>query len=274
VHQEEDTLNTSSSESARLKDIPVPVSVPQQRAEGTATFTLPDECLRAPAKWVAPKSGGVEIADDDPVDWDIDPSGFRCLKAINKGERGYTGPPLEEAAFEKIIDRFEKAVKADVLPEIEALRKQLATTAPDPSAIDAAYEWWVQRRKQLAMPLIRGLRPPPDPEDPDTTGVAFRPREKEGVRRMRSNNKKVHAATCTPPLGVRAATTEERGPCLPESRPLHPPRLSAAAAAPCRPSPPLAALTALTALTARAHAQTYNLMASLHDEFSRLRSLC
>ena len=59
------------------------------------------------------------------------------------------------------------------------------------------------------MPLTRHLRPAPDPEDPDTTGVAFRPREKEGVRRMRSNNKK-----------------------------------------------------------------TYNLMASLHEEFTRLKQIC
>jgi len=40
------------------------------------------------------------------------------------------------------------------------------------------------------MPLVRCLRPAPDPDDPDTTGVAFRPREKEGARRSRSNNKK------------------------------------------------------------------------------------
>ena len=100
-------------------------------------------------------------------------------------------------------------MKADVLPELAALHKQLDSLTPDPSALDVLFEWWVQRRKQLAMPLIRGLRPAPDPEDPDTTGVAFRPREEEGVRRMRSNNKK-----------------------------------------------------------------TYNLMASLHDEFSRLTQLC
>ena len=51
----------------------------------------------------------------------------------------------------------------------------------------------VERRKQLAMPLIRSLRPPPDPEDPDTTGVAFRPREQAGVKRQRTNNKKTFA---------------------------------------------------------------------------------
>ena len=55
------------------------------------------------------------------------------------------------------------------------------------------YAWGVERRKQLAMPLIRSLRPPPDPEDPDTTGVAFRPREQAGVKRQRTNNKKTFA---------------------------------------------------------------------------------
>lgn len=193
AEQDEDTLNTSKEESQRLKDIPVPVSVPQQRAEGTSAFTLPKEFLRAPTPWVPPKAGGVELKEDDPVDWDVDPAGFRFLKALNKGEKEYKGPELAEENFEKIIDRFEKAVKADVLPELEALRTSLAYAAPDKSAIDACYAWWVQRRKQLAMPLIRGLRPAPDPEDPDTTGVAFRPREKEGVRRLRSNNKKTYA---------------------------------------------------------------------------------
>jgi len=127
---------------------------------------------------------------------------------VNQGKL-CSGPSVEEAAFEKVIDRFEKAVKADVLPELGALRSQLSSIVPNPVVIDVAYDWWVQRRKQLAMPLTRGLRLPPDPEDPDTTGVAFRPREKEGVRRLRSNNKK-----------------------------------------------------------------TYNLMASLHDEFNQLHRLC
>ena len=208
--QEEDTLNTSSAESARLKDIPVPVSLPQDRSEGTNTFTLPAEHMHAPAPWVPPKGQGAPVADDDPVDWDMDPAGFRFLRKLNAGEiDGYAGPAVDEAAFEKMVDRFEKAVKADVLPELQGLRAQLAKTAPAPEAVDAAYEWWVQRRKVLAMPLVRGLRPAPDPEDPDTTGVAFRPREKEGVKRLRSNNKK-----------------------------------------------------------------TYNLMASLHDEFGRLKALC
>ena len=57
----------------------------------------------------------------------------------------------------------------------------------------AMYGWWVERRKYLAQPLIRTLRPPPDPEDPDTTGVAFRPRESGPGRRMRTNNKKTFA---------------------------------------------------------------------------------
>ena len=186
-------INTDAKEAARLKDIPVPVSVAQKRVEGTSTFELPKEHLRAPAAWVVPKSNGVEVANDDPVDWDMDPVSFRFLSALNRSEKGYSGAAVDESVFEKIVDRLEKAVKSDVLPELAALRGQLATVAPDAAVVDTCYEWWVTRRKQLAMPLIRGLRPPPDPEDPDTTGVAFRPREKEGVRRMRSNNKKVRA---------------------------------------------------------------------------------
>ena len=46
---------------------------------------------------------------------------------MNAGEHGYTGPPVDEAIFEKMVDRFEKAVKADVLPELEMLRQQLKT---------------------------------------------------------------------------------------------------------------------------------------------------
>ena len=215
LSQEDDVIRTEATEVSRLKDIPVPESIAQTRVEGTQSFKLPSEHLRAPVPWVKPKDQGVEISMDDPVDWDMDPQAFRFFTMMNQGKKSnainstYTGPPLEEANFEKIVDRFEKAVKADVLPELAALHKQLDSLTPDPSALDVLFEWWVQRRKQLAMPLIRGLRPAPDPEDPDTTGVAFRPREKEGVRRMRSNNKK-----------------------------------------------------------------TYNLMASLHDEFSRLTQLC
>ena len=206
--QEEDTINTEKDQ-ARLKDIPVPISIAQTRVEGTDCFELPKEHIKAPpptTQW--PTSTGVYEADD-PVDWDIDPAGNRFLKLLNKGEKGYAGPPLEEALFEKIIDRFEKAVKDGVMPELSGLQANLSPLVADASVIDVAYAWWLERRKFLAMPLIRKFRPAPDPEDPDTTGVAFRPREKEGVRRLRSNNKK-----------------------------------------------------------------TYNLMASLHDEFTRLKSLC
>ena len=206
--QEEDTINTAS-EQTRLKDIPVPVSVAQTRVEGTNTFELPSSHIRAPPpqpQW--PTSTGV-FSEDDPVDWDVDPAGFRFLQQLNRGERGYSGTQLQEAIFEKIIDRFEKAVKADVMPELAGLKAAMSPLVDDAIVIDVAYAWWLERRKQLAMPLIRMFRPAPDPEDPDTTGVAFRPREKEGVRRLRSNNKK-----------------------------------------------------------------TYNLMASLHDEFTRLKSLC
>jgi len=204
--QDEDTINQSSAESARLKEIPVPVSLPQTQSEGTISFMLPKDFIRAPPPWKTPENG--LVGTDDPVDWDMDPYAFRFLCDINQGKL-YSGPSVAEAIFEKVIDRFEKAVKADVLPELGALRSQLSSIVPNPVLIDVAYDWWVQRRKQLAMPLTRGLRLPPDPEDPDTTGVAFRPREKEGVRRLRSNNKK-----------------------------------------------------------------TYNLMASLHDEFNQLHRLC
>lgn len=107
--QEDDVINTAS-EQTRLKDIPVPVSIAQTRVEGTNTFRLPKDHLRAPpvqTQW--PTSSGT-CAEDEPVDWDIDPAGNRFLKLVNKGEKGYSGPPLDEAVFEKIIDRFEKAV--------------------------------------------------------------------------------------------------------------------------------------------------------------------
>ncbi|KOO23443.1 enhancer of polycomb-like 2 [Chrysochromulina tobinii] len=206
---DEDTINTVA-EQTRLKDIPVPISIAQVRVDGTNSFMMPTEQMRSPApteQW--PKSTG-EFADDDRIDWDIDPAGFRFLTLLNKGEKGYAGPPIEEAVFEKIIDRFEKSVPPTLqMPELAVLQGRLAPLVPDASVIDVAYGWWLERRKHLAMPLVRKFRPPPEPEDPDTTGVAFRPREKEGVRKARSNNKK-----------------------------------------------------------------TYNLMASLHDEFSRLKSLC
>ena len=127
------------------------------------------------------------------MDWDIDPAGVRFLKALNAGEKGYTGGPVSEDLMERVIDSFEKSVKNEQLPPLATLEEQLSSIVPDVAVTKAMYAWWVERRKQLAQPLIRSLRPPPDPEDPDTTGVAFRPREKEGVRRMRSNNKKVRA---------------------------------------------------------------------------------
>jgi hypothetical protein len=165
----------------------VPLSLPQERACGTDSFQLPETFLRSPPPDAIP------VPERDDVDWDIDPDGFRFLRELNKGNKGYTGPEVSEEVFERVVDRFEKAVKADVLPLLPALETTLASIVPDVAAIKVAYGWWVQRRKQLAMPLIRELRPAPDPEDPDTTGVAFRPREKEGIRRLRSNNKKVRA---------------------------------------------------------------------------------
>lgn len=130
---------------------------------------------------------------DDLVDWDLDPAGFRFLNALNRGEKGYTGPAITEELMERIVDRFEKSVKQETVPPFATLEEQLASLVSDATVTKAMYAWWVERRKQLAMPLIRSLRPPPDPEDPDTTGVAFRPREQAGVKRQRTNNKKTFA---------------------------------------------------------------------------------
>ena len=130
---------------------------------------------------------------DDLVDWDLDPAGFRFLNALNRGEKGYTGPAVTEELMERIVDSFEKAVKQETVPPLATLEEQLASLVTDATVTKAMYAWWVERRKQLAMPLIRSLRPPPDPEDPDTTGVAFRPREQAGVKRQRTNNKKTFA---------------------------------------------------------------------------------
>ena len=78
----------------------------------------------------------------------------------------------------------------EILPKPDALQATLAPLLPDPSLVKIVHSWWVARRKYLAMPLVRKLRPEPDPDDPNTTEVAFRPREKEGQRKQRSNNKK------------------------------------------------------------------------------------
>jgi len=183
---DEDTINTVE-EQTKLKDIPVPLSLSQERAAGTTSFRLPEGSFIG-----TPPPNPIPVCEREEVDWDIDAEGFRFLKALNRGEKGYTGPQVDEATFEKVIDRFEKSVKADIPPDLGTLESRLASLVPDRSVIKLAYAWWVERRKTLAMPLIRELRPPPDPEDPDTTGVAFRPREKEGIRRMRSNNKKTY----------------------------------------------------------------------------------
>lgn len=217
----------------------MPLSLPQERACGTDSFQLPETFLRSPPPDAIP------VPERDDVDWDIDPDGFRFLRELNKGNKGYTGPEVSEEVFERVVDRFEKAVKADVLPLLPALETTLASIVPDVAAIKVAYGWWVQRRKQLAMPLIRELRPAPDPEDPDTTGVAFRPREKEGIRRLRSNNKKVRAnASPSEPLIPLTALV---------CSPAHLPPV-ASSSHPCR-------------------CQTYNLMAQLHDEFKRLQQI-
>ena len=45
--QDEDTINTVE-EQTRLKDIPVPLSLPQERACGTDVFQLPEHFIRPP----------------------------------------------------------------------------------------------------------------------------------------------------------------------------------------------------------------------------------
>ena len=63
--------------------------------------------------------------------------------------------------MERVIDTFEKAVKNDVLPQLAQLEETLAPVVPDVAVTQAMYAWWVERRKYLAQPLIRTLRPPP-----------------------------------------------------------------------------------------------------------------
>ena len=202
----------------------MPQSVAADSVHGTETFERPREYLRQPkpsgtaagssysnvpytygvnARCTPPtrRSGVPEpppprlcvAVHDDRVDWDLDPAGFRFLNALNRGEKGYTGPALTEELMERIIDRFEKSVKQETVPPFATLEEQLSSMVTDATVTKAMYAWWVERRKQLAQPLIRSLRPPPDPEDPDTTGVAFRPREQAGVKRQRTNNKKTFA---------------------------------------------------------------------------------
>ena len=195
---DDDVIKTAGSEFTRLKEIPVPESVAADCVLGTETFELPREYLRAPGP--SGSAAGSSYSNvpytyvhDDLVDWDLDPAGFRFLNALNRGEKGYTGPAITEELMERIVDRFEKSVKQETVPPFATLEEQLASLVSDATVTKAMYAWWVERRKQLAMPLIRSLRPPPDPEDPDTTGVAFRPREQAGVKRQRTNNKKTFA---------------------------------------------------------------------------------
>ncbi len=130
-------------------------------------------------------------ADPERVDWDVDPAGAAFLAELNAGKnQEYSGPPIEEGLFERLIDRFEKAVEKDKVPPLATVEPLVAPLVTDATVTKVLYAWWVGRRKQLAMPLVRRLRPAPDPDDPDTTGVAFRPREKDPSRRHRSNNKK------------------------------------------------------------------------------------
>ena len=41
--------------------------------------------------------------------------GFAFLNALNSGKRGYNGPAVDEAVFERLIDLFEKAVQVSLL---------------------------------------------------------------------------------------------------------------------------------------------------------------
>jgi len=134
---EEDTLNTTELQ-AKLKDIPVPVSQPQERCRGAAVFELPAEYLRR-----APPL----IPSSERVDWDIDPAGYAFLLELNAGKKGYSGPAIEEAVFEQIIDAFEKSVVQDKLPDLATLETKLAPLVPDVSVIKPSFGWWVDRRK-------------------------------------------------------------------------------------------------------------------------------
>lgn len=184
--QEEDTINTTELQT-KLKDIPVPVSLPQERIKREVPFVQTAKYIATPAAIAIKERAGAEAGY---VDWDIDPAGYAFFKTLNDGSAGYSGPAIDEPAFERVIDTFEKAVKADTLPPLPGLEAALAAVVPDKALVSLSYNWWVGRRKQLAMPLVRALRPAPDPEDADVVCVAFRPRVAEGARRMRSNNKK------------------------------------------------------------------------------------
>jgi len=209
---DDDVIKSAGSEITRLKEIPVPQSVASESVHGVTNFERPRDYLRQPkasgsAAGSSYSSVPYTYVHDDRVDWDLDPAGFRFLNALNnKGEKGgnftagiakvieeYSGGAITEELMERIIDRFEKSVKLETVPALSTLEEQLSSVVPDAAVVKAMYTWWVERRKFLAQPLIRSLRPPPDPEDPDTTGVAFRPREQQGVRRQRTNNKKTFA---------------------------------------------------------------------------------
>ena len=190
----EETINTVQ-EQEKLKEIPVPKSKAEERVIGTTTFTLPPgEFLKS----VPPENPHTTAR----VLWHIDMPGYRFLKELNGGSvAGYSGPKIEEPVFELLIDRLEKAVRTDkssnkeVKPTCADMESQLAASVPDGAAsvIKVVYGWWERRRKELAMPLVRELRPPPDPADEEIQFVAFRPREEEGARKMRTNNKKTFA---------------------------------------------------------------------------------
>ena len=190
----EETINTVQ-EQEKLKEIPVPKSKAEERVIGTTTFTLPPgEFLKS----VPPENPHTTSR----VLWHIDMPGYRFLKELNGGSvAGYSGPKIEEPVFELLIDRLEKAVRTDkssnkeVKPTCADMESQLAASVPDGAAsvIKVVYGWWERRRKELAMPLVRELRPPPDPADEEIQFVAFRPREEEGARKMRTNNKKTFA---------------------------------------------------------------------------------
>jgi hypothetical protein len=160
----------------------VPVSLQQERVCRDVKYVQTPAYLKTPPT--------TTTADENCVLWDIDAAGYAFYKTLLDGSAGYTGPQIDEDLFERIIDKFERAVRADTLPLLQTFEASLANVVPDVSIIGKSYHWWVARRKQLAMPLVRMLRPPPDPEDPDVVCVAFRPRVQEGARRMRSNNKK------------------------------------------------------------------------------------
>ena len=143
--QEEDMIKTAGSEIARLKEIPVPQSIQAEASQRTHTFELPREYIRAAPPPGVPAGTAYSAipysySNEDRIDWDIDPAGVRFLRELNKGEKGYSVAdhgPVSEDLMERVIDSFEKAVKADVLPALATIDSvdELKEAVADPEAL-------------------------------------------------------------------------------------------------------------------------------------------